>query len=132
MNDTLKEIGLIGLVFLIGHFVASFVNNDVKSCDFVCSHLYKEVVLDDHYFKEEFYPDISMNIGNIEFKESIRGGGRATYPHNVINLTPVMCLCTFRVKELENSTENYDVYNLKEVVYAINYTKWKNWWDGRK
>jgi len=98
------------------YFLDIAEKNKIKKCEFVCSHLCKEIQLND-----SFYIDCYLN--------TTLTNGIVEYPYFVSpERTPILCQCSFKFQNLENITKDYKIYDLKKIVYQINYTEWKNWW----
>lgn len=111
-NYTILAISL----YVIAISIYFTEKNDIKKCDFVCSHLCKEIQLNDG-----LYTDCYLNA-------TLRNG-KVEYPYFVsLDGTPIVCQCSFKFQNLENITKDYEIYDLKKIVYLINYTEWKNWW----
>jgi len=118
MRTTICLILLISVISIYGYF-ALIENYNIKSCEFVCSHLYKTTKLDadDSYRFDYYLPNTSL----------IEGKVKHPYPIH-LNGTPYICPCSFRVEVLENASDNRKLYDIKELVYVINYSDWKKWW----
>jgi len=109
------------------YLILSEINNysdNIEDCEFVCSHLYKVIKPDantSYYFGN--YP-VDYYLSNESLIE-----GKLKYPYEAYsNGTPYICPCAFRVEVLEKTSKNYKLYNIKEIVYEINYSDWKKWW----
>ncbi|RLI59235.1 MAG: hypothetical protein DRO93_08665 [Candidatus Thorarchaeota archaeon] len=111
-----------GVVYVIGFMVIAlslieyFNSSNIKKCEFVCSHLVKEVKLGKQMYIEKKYRNLTSTEGEVE------------YPYPTKDGTPIECYCSFKIKELEENTSSYDIFDVREVVYKINYTDWLRWW----
>ena len=125
------EICLVILMILMSaisiYLILPEINNysdNIEDCEFVCSHLYKVIKPDantSYYFGN--YP-VDYYLSNESLIE-----GKLKYPYEAYsNGTPYICPCAFRVEVLEKTSKNYKLYNIKEIVYEINYSDWKRWW----
>lgn len=118
-----KYVGYI-IGFMVGFIIALSLigysnSSNIKKCEFVCSHLVKKVKLGKQIYLIENYRNLTSSTE-----------GEVIYPYPILkDGTPIECYCSFKIKELEENTSNYEIFDIREIVYKIDYTDWREWWE---
>ena len=108
-------------------------NVNIKSCEFVCSHLEKIIEKDrvKYIIQHPVFDYLKNRTPGLGYAE-LEGMGKMGIPIRMDTNEPYYCPCKFKIvycPELGGKLPHiFDRCKVREDIIILNYTSWKEWW----